>query len=152
MDCKNFVWGEINYIFFKELPSNPFREKPLKKGWQSAKYRKGQEAPTPQKIFLEFENEFIESETKFVASDMRKKGSPPSPTTINANSSVLAPFEGLYYRAKILSYRRGGSDKLLVFVLFVDFGNSEWVNFFDLKHLQVKYRYPPLATLSNRKC
>ena len=132
---------------FKETPSYPFREKPLKKGWQSAKYRKGQESPSPQKIFLEFENELNEGETEFVAADMRIKGTPPSATAINANSSILAPFEGLYYRAKILSYRRVGSDKLLVFVLFVDFGNTEWVNFFDLKHLQAKYRYPPLATL-----
>ena len=132
---------------FKEPPSNPFREKSLKKGWQSAKYRKGQEAPTPQKIFIEFESELIEGESKFVASNMRKEGSPPSPKSINANSSVLAPFEGLYYRAKILNYCRDKSDILSVLVLFVDFGNMEWVNFFDLKYLQAKYRYPPLATL-----
>ena len=41
---------------FKELPSNHFREKPLKKGLQSAKFKKGQESPSPQKFFLEFEN------------------------------------------------------------------------------------------------
>lgn len=55
----------------------------------------------------------------------------PSLYTIpGKNELVLAPFEEEFYRALVLEQK---DSKLKV--AFIDYGNTEWVNFTDLKHI-----------------
>lgn len=60
------------------------------------------------------------------------------------NEIVLAPFEGQYYRALILSDNR---DLDQMSVAFIDFGNTDWVSRKTLKNLPedlIKYRRQPI--------
>lgn len=60
------------------------------------------------------------------------------------NQIVLAPFEGAYYRALILSYDR---DLDQMSVAFIDYGNTDWISRKSLKNLSedlLKHRRQPI--------
>ena len=138
-----------NSTYFTMQPSCCFREKTVEKGFQEAKYIVGQLAPTPQAVFLEFPSSlnFDESklEKKMVGSSNSLDKECMSPFAIRKDCAVLAPFKGVYYRARVLSYLREGNE-MGVYVDFVDFGNQEWVNFFHIRYLEKRFCYPRLAT------
>ena len=144
----NILESQVKSHFSME-PSVCFRDKTVKKGFQKAKYIAGQLSPTPQKLCLEFEGGLNSDETKFetnVASSDSLSRKHISPLAIRRNCAVLAPYKGDYYRARVLNYYREGNEMGLL-VDFVDFGNYEHVNFWDVLILEKQYCYPPLATI-----
>ena len=118
----------------------------MQKGFQDAKYIVGQLAPTPQTVYLEFPNSLNPDESKLKKTKVGSSNSlgRMSPFAIRKECAVLAPYEGEYYRARVLSFRRQGNE-VLVLVDFVDFGNYVWVNIFDLRYLEKQFCYPRLA-------
>ena len=132
---------------FHSQPSMCFRDKTVEKGFQKAKYVAGQVSPTPRSLYLEFEAVLNSDETKLVQSNAEPLNFKCiSPLAIRKNRAVLAPFQGDYYRARVLSYTRDDNG-VGIYVDFVDFGNYVWVNFLDVMLLEKQFCYPPLATL-----
>lgn len=137
-----------------ENPRRCFRNHILSKGVHEPEYVIGQLPPNPQLFFLQFEAKLIEGEKMYVEgkADLGLKN---PPMFVGKNSAVLAPFNGYLFRAKVLAVRRSeDKEDILLNVQFVDFGNLDWVSYFDCENLQNEYLYPTIATpcqISNLK-
>ena len=140
------IEANIQSQFNVENAARCFRGRRIKKGIQQVKYCKGQLPPSPQICFLEFNNELLDCEEMFTEECSNRTRKPP--TILSKNCAVQAPFQGNFYRAKVLGVKRDNvKDDISLTVIFVDFGNIETVSLFDCRDLEKKHLYSPLATL-----
>ena len=143
--------GIITYIEKKircqmkiENPRRNFRRENVRES--SPIYVENQLKPSPQLFFLDFKTQLTENETIYSEREA-KAGIKNPPNFISKNSAILAPYEGYLYRAKVLSIDKSSDgEDLQLTVVFVDFGNTGLVSYFDCENLESQYLYPPAAT------
>ena len=121
-----------------------FRKREIELGChKTAKFVLDQIKPTPQLFYIDFGSTLNIEEENYTNEYASGKGKPLD--VVHKMGGVLAPYDGILYRGKVLDYSRE-NDELLLLIQFVDFGNTSWVSFFECRKLLDKYLYPPHAT------
>lgn len=132
--------------FNEEKRSREYRSHTIRKGlYHDVTYTTDQIRASPQLFFLTFQIVLQSNEKAFTPFDARTEIVPPG--LLNKNGAVAAPFQGFYYRAKVLGLHL--SEDLMdirVKVIFIDFGNIEEVSFFECNNLDKEFLYPGNAT------
>ena len=109
-------------------------------------YVENQLKPSQQLFFLDFKTQLTENETIYSEREA-KAGIKNQPNFISKNSGILTPYEGYLCRAKVFSIDKSSDgEDLQLTVVFVDFGNTGLVSYFDCENLESQYLYPPAAT------
>ena len=132
--------------FNEEKKNREYRSHTIREGlYYDVKYTTDQIRASPQLFFLTFPIVLESNEKAFTPFEIGSEIIPPG--LLNKNGALVAPFQGLYYRAKILGlYLSEDLMDIRVKVIFIDFGNIEEVSYFECCNLNREFLYPGNAT------